>query len=223
MKSSNHSMQSGSSISTSARAQMEMRIAEVNLETAMRKKELVAKALNSEHAVIQAQSALARAKSRSEASQGIFDLEDEEPPLSSFDKVSQYVEGLPVSQPDGNLEPTQESRCSRPYALDSKTTISQQTLKVQASPWITTPVLPDYTMQAVYGDVLLSQAPEPSPPVLHHSVSHGLAGLVGGSQQTIYSGLRVTGPEATFSLPNYSHRQALSMNNASNLYDVFGF
>ena len=294
-KNSNASILSGTSLSSSARARMEMKIAEVNLETARREKSLVTKALESEHVIIQAESVLAKAKIRSEAALGILDLEGEEPPLSSFDKVDQYVNGLPISQSDNNPKPEVSQEY---YGLNSniRADLSQERCDVPSSSHLVAQdvvtaglqqalnpcILPDYTMQSAHGDVLFSQAPGPctpdpigfpegygsiprdyeltdsviissqplgptstttcslipstnlpqadmfneltlnGDPAFSHAVSHEPAVSASSSLQTIGSGSRETGPQATFSLLNHSYEPALSIGDASNFHRVFG-
>ena len=91
------SMRSGSSLSESARARMEMRYAEINLEKVRREQALIVetKRVNeqSQRAILQAESELAYAKIRSEAAQGLLDLEEDES-YSVQEKVSQYVSSL---------------------------------------------------------------------------------------------------------------------------------
>ena len=82
--------------SSSARALMETRIAEENLKMAVREKAFAT--LESERAIMIAEYALVKARIRSEATQGLSDLEGEELPLSGFDKVNKYVNELPDIQ-----------------------------------------------------------------------------------------------------------------------------
>ena len=78
---------------------MEMRMAEVNLQAAKRERALLEQAakLETERVVNHAETELSKAKIKSEASQGLLDLFDDETPLSAYEKVSGYLNGL--SQP----------------------------------------------------------------------------------------------------------------------------
>ena len=126
-RSDNNSMQSCTTLSSTHKARLDMRMAEVNLEKAKREQALIAKAqterakadavrvktdtdqraqealLESERAIIQAEADLAKAKIISEASQGLLDLEDGEPPLSAHDKVNYYVNNLPLPEDNPGL------------------------------------------------------------------------------------------------------------------------
>ena len=126
-RSDNNSMQSCTTLSSAHKARLDMRMAEVNLEKAKHEQALIAKAqaegakadalrvkaesdqraqealLESERAIIQAEADLAKAKIISEASQGLLDLEDGEPPLSAHDKVNYYVNNLPLPEDNPGL------------------------------------------------------------------------------------------------------------------------
>ena len=112
-RSDSNLMQSCTTLSSTHKARLDMRMAEINLEKAKREQALIAKAdavrvkaksdqraqealLESERAIIQAETDLAKAKIRSEASQGLLDLENGEAPLSGQDKVNYYVNNLPL-------------------------------------------------------------------------------------------------------------------------------
>ena len=156
------SMRSGSSLSESARARMEMRYAEINLEKVRREQALIVetKRVNeqSQRAILQAESELAFAKVRSEAVQGLLDLEEDES-YSVQKKVSQYVSSLhqfmgndtndqPIqSDPspkmgEGDLQTPVNYVGPEASVCDSKTVAAPEVivsksrpLNIQAAPW----------------------------------------------------------------------------------------
>ena len=156
------SMRSGSSLSESARARMEMRYAEINLEKVRREQALIVetKRVNeqSQRAILQAESELAFAKVRSEAAQGLLDLEEDES-YSVQEKVSQYVSSLhqfmgndtndqPIqSDPspkmgEGDLQTPVNYVGPEASVCDSKTVAAPEVivsksrpLNIQAAPW----------------------------------------------------------------------------------------
>ena len=75
--------------------------------------------LESERAIMRAESALVKARIRSEATQGLSDLEGEEPSLSGFDKGNKYV----IELPDIQTRPTPEPA---PVFTDSNREISAE-------------------------------------------------------------------------------------------------
>ena len=103
---------STTSLSSSVKARMNLRMAEMNLHAMKREQALRKAMLETELAVIHAETELSKAKIRSEASQGLLDLDDDEPSLSAHEKVSDYVNSLP--QPDVNTTPSEQDPALEP-------------------------------------------------------------------------------------------------------------
>ena len=147
---SDHTSQSGNSMSSAARAHLDIQIAKINLEKSKREKSLaeqaseraieIAKAearqasetavMNSELAVIQAETELAKAKVIAEAFEGLLDddvggeFENLAPSLSAHDKVSCYVENLvqPAQQVSDELGLQNNDKSPKVEANDVMTT-----------------------------------------------------------------------------------------------------
>ena len=147
---SDHTSQGGNSMSSAARARLDIQIAKINLEKSKRKKSLaeqasegaieIAKAearqasetavMNSELAVIQAETELAKAKVIAEAFEGLLDddvggeFENLAPSLSAHDKVSCYVENLvqPAQQVSDQLGLQNNVKSPKVEANDVMTT-----------------------------------------------------------------------------------------------------
>ena len=103
---------STTSLSSSVKARMNLRMAEMNLHAMKREQALRKAMLETELAVIHAETELSKAKIRSEASQGLLDLDDDDPSLSAHEKVSDYVNSLP--QPDVNTTPSEQDPALEP-------------------------------------------------------------------------------------------------------------
>ena len=138
----------GTSLSSTSKARLDMRIAEINLEKSKREKALTVKAteraiaianakvaaeqaaeanmLDSELAVIHAETELAKAKVMAEAHEGLLDLEvdnEVEPALSAHDKVNYYVESL-VQQNTEVPGPSKTIDCPSPTGMASDAQVS---------------------------------------------------------------------------------------------------
>ena len=173
------------------RAKVEAERAKVEAERA---KAEAAAAEQSQRAILEAETDLAMARVRSEAVQGLLDLEEEEP-LSAHEMVSQYVASLPQHQGVvQSVPPLQTGNepldCANPavsvgpklVTSPEVTTCVSQSLNVQATPWLE-PVR--HSVGLPHNDCLSlfrQSAPAPSsrpPPGLHCPGTLGIPGCSG--------------------------------------------
>ena len=156
---SGSSTTSRTSLSSVARARLEMQIAEINLEKSKRDQTL-AKAMakakadadqaviqaETEQAVVQAETDLAKAKVMANAYDGLLDLDEDNPApsLSAHEKVSNYVASLVEPNEDAgpfNAAQVSGSSSEPGNLLPTDTTPPVQSLNPHAASWVVPPTV----------------------------------------------------------------------------------
>ena len=141
-------------LSDAARVRMDIKLAEINLAKVKRNKALKAEAertkveAESQRAILEAETDLAMARVRSEAVQGLLDLEDEEL-LSVHERVSQYVASLPQTQGVAeSVPPLQSSSLAENEPLDCANPAVTVESKIATVPEVTRPISQPLNVQA---------------------------------------------------------------------------